>query len=165
LQFDSNPSPRAVPQPAPRDRAFGYGGRMSTSLAEAVERIGDRWSLLVVDALLAAPLRFNDLQEAVPGIAPNILSRRLKHLETEGVLLASRYSQRPPRSVYELTAAGRELAGALRLLSQWGARHTAPDAGEPLRHEACGTPAEARWYCPTCARALEDDEATALHRL
>lgn len=129
-------------------------------LEVAVQRVGDRWSLLVVDALLEGARRFNDLQEQVPGIAPNILSRRLKQLEREGVVRASPYSRRPLRYAYELTATGRELAGALRLLAHWGAGHA--DAGEPLRHDACGTAAEPRWYCPTCARLLDDDEATDL---
>ena len=59
--------------------------------------------------------------------------------------------------VYELTPEGSELAGALRLLADWGSR-VAHDA-EPLRHSACGTPMEARWYCPTCARPVESAEA------
>src|SRR5438128_11876341 len=50
-------------------------------LDEALGRVGDRWSLLVVEALLDRPSRFNELLAAVPGIAPNILSDRLKRLE------------------------------------------------------------------------------------
>lgn len=129
-------------------------------LADAVERVGDRWTLLLVDALLAGPRRFNDLLDDLPGIAPNILSSRLKHLEREGVLVANPYSRRPPRFVYELTASGRDLAGALRLLAQWGARGA--DAAEAPRHATCGTTMEVRWWCPTCARAVEDTEADTL---
>ena len=117
---------------------------------------------MVVEALLEGPRRFNDLQTALPGIAPNILSDRLKRLERERVVLARPYSQRPVRLSYELTADGRELAGALRLLADWGAR---ADSSEALRHQTCGTPLEARWYCPTCARAIAEDEATELRRL
>ncbi|MFN2490478.1 MAG: winged helix-turn-helix transcriptional regulator [Actinomycetota bacterium] len=125
-------------------------------LDAALARVGDRWTLLVVDALLRGPARFNDLLESVKGIAPNILSQRLKHLEQEAMVVARPYSKRPPRSAYELTAVGRDLAGALRLLAQWGARSSGL-AGAP-RHVACGTPMEARWYCPTCARVVEDAE-------
>lgn len=126
-----------------------------TPLGQAVARVGDRWTLLVVNALLAGPLRFNDLLGALPGLAPNILSQRLRHLEREGLVVAAPYSRRPPRSVYELTASGRELAGALRLLAQWGAGRGA-DA-DAVRHGACGTPMEPRWWCPTCARVVDDD--------
>jgi DNA-binding HxlR family transcriptional regulator len=129
----------------------------STSpLDAAVSRVGDRWALLLVHALLGGPRRFNDLLEDLPGIAPNVLTQRLRNLEREGVVVTRPYSRRPPRFVYELSASGRELAGVLRLLAQWGAgRAEDPDA---VRHQACGTPMEARWYCPTCARVVEEPE-------
>ena len=130
----------------------------SSALEEAVARVGDRWVLLIVSALLDGPRRFNDLQADVAGIAPNILTQRLRTLEQHGVVVATPYCERPPRFVYQLTAAGAELAGALRLLAQWGAGQ-APDTVEPLRHPACGTPLEARWYCPTCG--LVEGDATA----
>jgi DNA-binding HxlR family transcriptional regulator len=138
---------------------------VASPLDEATARVGDRWTLLLVQALLEGPRRFNELLEALPGIAPNVLSQRLKHLERERVLVGQPYSRRPPRFAYELTAAGRELAGALRLLAQWGAdRSGAPDPGS-LRHLTCGTPLEARWYCPTCAHPVDDDDAGDLRFL
>jgi len=129
-------------------------------LADALARVGDRWTLLLVGALMDGPRRFGDLQDDVPGIAPNILTQRLRHLEAEALVVARPYSERPPRMVYELSAAGRELAGALRLLADWGARHS--DVAEPARHGACGTPLEVRWYCPTCERTVDEDEADEL---
>ena len=123
----------------------------------ALERVGDRWSLLLVEALLDGPRRFNELQEQVTGIAPNILTDRLRRLEREGVVLSRPYQDRPPRMDYALTAAGRDLAGALRLLADWGARRS--DGSEPLRHATCGTPLEARWFCPTCTVVVDDPEA------
>jgi DNA-binding HxlR family transcriptional regulator len=130
-------------------------------LAEAVARVGDRWTLLIVQALLGGTRRFNELQEELPGIASNVLSQRLKHLEREALVVSRPYSRRPPRFAYELSAPGLELAGALRLLAQWGAQRAG--GGETLRHAECGTPMEARWYCPTCARTVADDEADDLH--
>jgi DNA-binding HxlR family transcriptional regulator len=134
--------------------------RSTSPLDIALGRVGDRWSLLLVEALLEGSRRFNELIEDVPGIAPNILTDRLRRLERAGVVRASPYSERPLRNAYELTADGRELAGVLRLLATWGAR--GGEGAEPLRHITCGTPMEARWYCPTCARAVEDGESTAL---
>ena len=124
-------------------------------LADALMRVGDRWTLLVVQALLAGPRRFNELLEDIPGIAANTLSQRLKRLEHEALVVSRPYSERPPRAAYELTAEGKELAGALRLLAQWGTRHALPT--EAPRHQACGTPLEARWYCPTCDHLVEDE--------
>jgi DNA-binding HxlR family transcriptional regulator len=124
-------------------------------LAEALARVGDRWTLLVVEALLDGPRRFNDLLDQLPGIAANILSERLKRLEREGLIVARPYSDRPPRAAYQLTAEGGELAGALRLLASWGAQHTEED--EAPRHAACGTPIEVRWYCPTCDQLVDHE--------
>jgi DNA-binding HxlR family transcriptional regulator len=134
----------------------------ATPLAEALARVGDRWTLLVVEALLAGPLRFNDLADQIPGIAASILSERLKRLERDALVVARPYSERPPRAAYQLTAVGADLAGALRLLSDWAARHT--DASETRRHSACGTPLQARWYCPTCDHLADyEPDADALY--
>jgi DNA-binding HxlR family transcriptional regulator len=132
-----------------------------TPLAAALGRVGDRWSLLLVEALLDGARRFNELIDAVPGIAANILSDRLRRLEREGVVRSAPYSHRPPRMEYMLTADGRDLASALRLLADWGARRGpgGSEAHEPLRHATCGTPLETRWYCPTCAVIVPDREA------
>jgi DNA-binding HxlR family transcriptional regulator len=135
----------------------GVSETAPTALAEALERVGDRWTLLIVEALLDGPRRFGDLQEAVTGIAPNILTQRLRHLEREALVLSRPYSDRPPRLAYELSASGAELAGALRLLADWGARFA--DAAEPLRHSLCGTALEARWWCPACDLPVNENEA------
>jgi DNA-binding HxlR family transcriptional regulator len=131
----------------------------ASPLAEALTKVGDRWTLLVVEALLAGPRRFNDLLDQLPGIAANILSERLKRLERDGLLVARPYSDRPPRATYQLTAEGSDLAGALRLLASWGAGHADP-AQAPV-HLACGTPVQARWYCPTCDHLVEDEPQDA----
>lgn len=125
-------------------------------LQHALDRIGDRWSLLIIDALQEQPLRFSDLADRVAGISPNILSNRLGRLEDNEVLTASLYTERPPRHVYELTEAGRDLAGVLRLLAHWGDRHS--DESTPIRHQLCGTPLEAHWYCVSCDRVVESVE-------
>ena len=129
-------------------------------LAAALAAVGDRWTLLVVEGLLAGAMRFNELQERTTGIAPNILSSRLRRLEQEGLVVAQPYSERPRRYVYELTASGRELAGALRLLADWGARHS---EAEPVVHRTCGTALEARWYCPSCEATVEEPDEEGVH--
>ena len=137
--------------------------REPSPLEAALDRVGDRWSLLIVEALLDGPRRFNELGESVSGIAPNILTDRLRRLERERIVIATPYQQRPPRMSYSLTAAGRDLASALRVLADWGARGT-PDA-EPTRHGPCGTPLETRWFCPTCEIVVDRpnaDEARTL---
>jgi DNA-binding HxlR family transcriptional regulator len=125
----------------------------ATPLADALARVGDRWTLLIVAALLDGPLRFNELQAQLEGIAPNVLSARLKALTEQALVVTQAYTDRPPRFVYELSESGRELAGALRRLADWGAR---TGGGEPYRHEACGTALEARWWCPSCEQVVDD---------
>jgi DNA-binding HxlR family transcriptional regulator len=153
-------------QAADYDRAVessghGSGQPVRSALAEALAAVGDRWTLLVVEALLEGPRRFNELQDEIAGIAPNTLTDRLRRLEQERLVVGVPYSDRPPRYAYQLTSEGHELAGALRLLADWGARHS--ETAEPARHEACGTPLEVRWYCPTCERTVGDGEDEDLH--
>jgi DNA-binding HxlR family transcriptional regulator len=137
-----------------------HEGDRPAALDEAVRRVGDRWTLLLVEALLPGPQRFGELLAGLDGLAPNILSRRLKSLEADGIITAAPYSHRPYRVAYSLTAPGAELASALRMLAQWGAAHGAP--GRSVRHRTCGSALEARWWCPTCARAVDDGEAPDL---
>jgi DNA-binding HxlR family transcriptional regulator len=127
-----------------------------SGLEEAVSRVGDRWTLLIVEALLGGPRRFGELIDQLPGLASNVLTKRLRHLEDEGVVVATPYSERPPRFEYQLSVTGAELAGALRLLAQWGQQ---AHGAEPLHHDVCGSDLEVRWYCPTCARVVETDES------
>ena len=133
------------------------GDRRPLPLEAALDRVGDRWSLLLVEALLDGPRRFGDLGDALPGIAPNILTDRLRRLERAGILRSSPYQERPTRFDYELTADGRALASALRLLADWGARRSSDV--EPLRHAVCGTALEARFFCPTCSAVVDAADA------
>jgi len=141
--------------------------RRSDALLHATERVGDRWTLLVVDSLLQGPRRFGQLQEDVGGIAPNVLTSRLRQLEADGVVRSVPYSERPRRVVYELTDAGRELAGALALLASWGERQRGAGHGgyATWHHRTCGSALEARLWCPTCDRPVDDPESDELEHL
>src|SRR5256714_15263848 len=116
--------------------APGAGGLTPDSLAWAAERVGDRWMLLIVNALLSGPLRFGELAEALPGIATNVLSQRLKRLESDRLLVSSAYSARPPRFSYELTQTGRGLGGVVPPLAQGGG---GAGGGEGGPHSSRGT--------------------------
>jgi DNA-binding HxlR family transcriptional regulator len=131
---------------------------MQTNLAHALSVIGDRWTLQVVAGLLDGPQRFGELADALGGIAPNVLTTRLRQLERDGLVVATPYSQRPVRLAYALTDSGRELADAIALLAAWGARQTG-DAEGPV-HDACGTALETRLYCPTCERPADEVAAS-----
>jgi DNA-binding HxlR family transcriptional regulator len=155
------------PHSRPRPHPDHHRPAPPNPLADALTQVGDRWSLLVIDDLLAGPRRFGELLDDIAGLAPNILSRRLKQLEADGVVVAEPYNRRPLRHTYRLTAAGDELAGVLRLLARWAAAREGSARGGPaavgLAHETCGTALEAQWWCPTCAVPVDDDHTTDLH--
>lgn len=105
-------------------------------LARALERLGDRWSLLAIRDLLSGPKRFTDLMARLGGITPKTLSQRLRELETVGIVHVDRRAGR--REVwYRLTPAGDDLAPAIDALSWWGWQHAwrPPRPGEALHGE------------------------------
>jgi DNA-binding HxlR family transcriptional regulator len=89
-------------------------------IANALDMIGERWTLLIVRDLLLGPKRFSDLREGLPGIGTNILTDRLKGLEEAGVI--GRRVLPPPAAsaVYELTEYGRQLDAPIQALAMWG---------------------------------------------
>jgi DNA-binding HxlR family transcriptional regulator len=136
-----------------------YG--LACPVACSLDLLGDRWTLLIVRDLLQGRGRFQELIESLPGIAPNILSDRLKLLEEHGIVSRRFYSDHPPRAEYVLTEKGGELGVVIGALASWGARH----AGSPFTpvHATCGQPAEAVYRCSNCAELLSR-EAVELQR-
>ena len=99
--------------------AAGYGQKCP--VARSLDVIGERWSLLILrDLRRKGPLRFQDLQRGLPGLAPNTLSARLKQLEGKGVIGTRLYEVHPPRYEYFLTEKGEALAPVLKALYAWG---------------------------------------------
>ena len=117
-------------------------------VARTLELVGERWTLLVVRDLLAGPRRFQDLRQSLPGVAPTMLSARLKRMEAHGLIRRSFYSDHPPRAAYELTAKGRELGVVVGALAAWGSRHV--HSGTALVSEDCGHPVQTGYFCPEC---------------
>lgn len=105
-------------------------------LARTLERVGERWTLLVVRDLAHGPRRFTDLMDLLGGITPKTLTQRLRDLEEDGIVVADREPGR--REVwYRLTPAGEELIPMLNHLVLWGLRHALrpPEPGEPVHPE------------------------------
>jgi DNA-binding HxlR family transcriptional regulator len=93
-------------------------------VARTLDIIGERWTLLLLrDLFLHGPRRFQDFQEALPGVAPNTLSARLKALEANGVVERRQYSDHPVRLEYRLTERGKSLGPIMKALRDWGTRH------------------------------------------
>lgn len=126
------------------------------ALALGLDQIGDRWSLLIVRALLGGARRYNELSGEVVGIAPNVLAARLRHLEEHRLVSSTPYQERPRRLSYELTSNGRELGTVLGALSSWAARQHG--FKERRVHKTCGTPLVWTPWCPTCSTAVSGTE-------
>jgi DNA-binding HxlR family transcriptional regulator len=125
------------------------------ALDVALACVGDRWSLLIVGALLPGPLKYGEIAAAIEGIAPNILAARLKRLAHDGIVISRPYSVKPVRLEYELTASGSELAAAVHRLTEWAAR--LEGGGDVPFHTTCGTAIEYRAWCPTCDVPASDE--------
>jgi DNA-binding HxlR family transcriptional regulator len=94
-------------------------------IADALDVIGDRWSLLVIREINLGVHRFGEIQQNT-GAPRETLSARLRKLEDEGVIERRRYCERPPRDEYVLSTAGRALAPILRSLRGWGETYARP---------------------------------------
>ena len=101
-------------------------GDMQCPIARSLERVGERWSMLILRDGSLGLTRFDQFQESL-GIAPNILTRRLKSLVEAGLLERRRYSERPPRYEYVVTQAGRDFRSVLWAFIAWGNKHFAPE--------------------------------------
>ena len=124
------------------------------SVARTVEVVGERWTMLILREAFLGVKRFDHIQRDL-GIARNILSDRLGKLVDQGILEKRRYSERPPRFEYRLTAKGRDLYPIVVTLMQWGDKYTAPD-GAPvvLVHDACGHVTNPLLTCDGCGEPV-----------
>ena len=93
--------------------------------AEILDRIGDKWTVMVVVALEQGPLRYNEIRRVVDGISQRMLTLTLKGLERDGLVNRTMYPTIPPRVDYELTDLGRKLMVPLRSLYDWAVKHRA----------------------------------------
>lgn len=124
------------------------------ALARTLDVLGERWTLLLIRELLLGPRRFTDLLSGLPGIAPNLLSDRLRALEAQGVI--SRATLPPPAGarVYELTERGRRLQPALLELARWGMDPIQPPQADEHRQPG--------WYAIALQAAFRADLAQDL---
>ncbi|MBW0252843.1 helix-turn-helix domain-containing protein [Cellulomonas sp. PS-H5] len=107
-------------------------------IREVLDRIGDKWTMLVVSTLGNGPLRYSDLQASIPGISQRMLTVTLKALERDGLVTRTAYPEVPPRVEYELTDLGRSLSDAVLSMAAWAASHHEEVAANRRAHEITG---------------------------
>lgn len=94
------------------------------AISEILQRVGDKWTVLVVGKLGDGPLRFNELRSAVGGISQKMLTTTLRGLERDGFVTRTVFPTIPPRVDYELTELGHELLVPVSALGEWARRNT-----------------------------------------
>ncbi len=101
-----------------------------------LDRIGDKWTVLVVLLLADGPTRFSELRERIGGVAPKVLTQTLRRLERDGILSRTVYAEVPPRVEYELTKVGRSLIEPITILSNWAETNVGAIARSRERFDA-----------------------------
>ena len=84
-----------------------------------LDRLGDKWTVLVIGALQDGPLRFTQLRTTVGGVAPKVLTQTLRALERDGLITRTVYAQVPPKVEYTLTGLGRSLQLPIATMTEW----------------------------------------------
>ena len=111
------------------DRTYGQ----YCPIAAGLDLIGDRWTLLILRELSMGDRRFTDLRAELPGIAPNLLTERLRSLQSIGLVTTVELPPPAARSVYRLTDEGRRIEPVLRSVARFGARYLSGRAQRCLR--------------------------------
>lgn len=94
-------------------------------IRDLMERLGDKWTLLVVGMLEAGPVRYTELKNLVPGISQRMLTLTLKKLERDGLVARRSFAEIPPRVEYSLTELGHTLIPAVLAFAGWASSHAA----------------------------------------
>ncbi|GAA0934787.1 helix-turn-helix domain-containing protein [Nonomuraea longicatena] len=108
---------------AGRGPCAGIPAEQMDFIRQVLDRVGDKWSLLVIAALEAGPLRYTDLQRDVPGISQRMLTLTVRQLQQDGLVTRTAYAEVPPRVEYALTSLGRSLHHIVTSLITWVADH------------------------------------------
>ena len=131
---------------------------MTCPIARSLEHVGEWWSILILREAFNGRTRFDEFRDVL-GVAPNILTRRLKALVAAGLLERSLYCERPPRHEYLLTERGQDFRPILTGLMAWGNRHFAPE-GPNVQwvHAGTGEPADPVLVDRATGRPIEGPE-------
>ncbi|MFC3040773.1 winged helix-turn-helix transcriptional regulator [Virgibacillus xinjiangensis] len=135
--------------------------KLPCNIAQTLNIVGDRWTLLIVHEILVGASTFNEIKKGLEGISSNLLSDRLKYLTESGLIETSLYSDHPPRYQYTLTESGRDLEPVFHSLLLWGRKHL-DKCYKKLVHETCRHEVETAFYCSHCEENVADEELIVL---
>ena len=110
-------------KPVARHRAADHEHASRKALGQVLDRVGDKWTVMVVGGLSKGPMRFNALLRLIGGVSHRMLTLTLRGLEHDGLVKRTVYPSVPPKVEYELTEVGRSLIKPLSALSEWVQRN------------------------------------------
>lgn len=113
---------RAVGEPSITCQSQATACKVSDldELARALDIVGRKWTLLIVDDLMHGPRRFTEIERSLGDANPKMVIARLRELQAAGLVSRTIYAEVPPKVEYELTDRGRELRSAINALRRWG---------------------------------------------
>jgi DNA-binding HxlR family transcriptional regulator len=103
-----------------------------------LDRIGDKWTVLVIGSLEGGSLRFSELRARIGGVAPKVLTQTLRAMERDGLLTRTVHAQVPPRVDYELTPLGASLTAPIATLTDWAETHLSRILASRERYDSVG---------------------------
>jgi DNA-binding HxlR family transcriptional regulator len=115
---------------------FQWDLREDCEVRQILDRIADKWSLLVIALLEDRMMRFNELRREVDGISQRMLTVTLRHLERDGLVCRTVYAEVPPRVEYCLSPLGKTLLGTIQSLVDWTEEHQSEIAGARAEFDA-----------------------------
>ena len=131
------------------------------NIAQSLNIIGDRWTLLIIHEILVGRTTFNDIRKALDGLSANILSDRLKLLEEKGLVKSELYSTHPPRYQYTLTESGEDLEHVFHSFIIWGTKHL-ENCFKKLVHTPTGDEVEIAYISKRTGEIVHDLEAVSI---
>ncbi|CAM3927673.1 winged helix-turn-helix transcriptional regulator [Alkalicoccus chagannorensis] len=130
---------------------------LECNIAQTLNLVGDRWTMLVLHEVLAGRQTFNAIKKELTTISANVLSDRLKHLEELSLIESSLYSDHPPRHSYQPTESGQAFSVVFDAMLLWGRDHL-NECYKKLVHQPCDAEVEIGYYCPSCDTKVPSEE-------
>ncbi|AVQ29011.1 transcriptional regulator [Fusobacterium ulcerans] len=130
------------------------------NIAQTLNIIGDKWTLLIVHEIMLEDKSYNELLSKLTGIASNLLSGRLKSLEEDGIIKGELYQKHPPRYKYTLTEKGRDLEDVFNSIILWGSKHL-DKCYKNLVDKKTGHKVEIKYYLPETKELLDKENVEA----
>jgi len=141
------------------DRTMKTLYNLPCNIAQTLNIIGDKWTLLILRQLMMGRDTYTEIQQGLEGIPSNLLSDRLKSLIEDDLIVANLYQAHPPRYRYQLTKSGMDLSDVFNSIILWGERNL-KKCHKKLTHSECGHKIELTYYCPECDKYINNNDLT-----